>query len=64
MTYFADYMTWLFLHFFSLDVFEAFSYVVDKHDLKGHPGIKLIMDIGKSIAEAACDETFDGLYCI
>lgn len=55
-------MTWLLFHFFSLDVFEAFSYVVDKHDLKDHPGIKSIMMIGGLIAKAACDETFDGLY--
>ena len=58
--YLADYVTWRLLHLFSLDVFEAFSYVVEKHDLKDHPGIKAVMMIGGLIAKAACDETLDG----
>jgi len=49
---------------FSLDVFEAFTYVVEKHDLRDHPGIKAIIMIGGLIADAACDEKLDGLYYI
>lgn len=55
-------LTWLLLHFFSIDVFEAFTYVVDKHGLRDHPGIKAIIMIGGLIADAACDEKLDGLY--
>lgn len=57
-------MTWLLSHFFSLDVFEAFSHLVELHDLQDHPGIKAIMLIGGLIADAACDEKLDGLYYI
>lgn len=64
MTLFGYYMTLLFSHFFSLDVFEAFTYVVEKHDLRDHPGIKAIIMIGGLIADAACDEKLDGLYYI
>jgi len=38
--------------------------VVEKHDLRDHPGIKAIIMIGGLIADAACDEKLDGLYYI
>lgn len=49
-------------HLFSLDAFEAFSYMTALHGLQDHPGIKAIMVIGGLVAEAACDEKLDGLY--
>lgn len=52
----------VFCHLFLLDAFEAFSYVVEWHELQDHPGIKAIMVIGELVAEAACDEKLDGLY--
>ena len=64
MISFGYYMTWLLLPFLSLDVFEAFTYVVDKHNLRDHPGIKAIIMVGGMIADAACDEKLDGLYYI
>jgi len=52
----------LFFHLFSLDAFEAFSYMTALHGLQDHPGIKAIMVIGSLVAEATCDEKLDGLY--
>ena len=51
-----------FFRLLSLDIFEAFTYLVQAHELHDHPGIKLIMKIGEMIVDAACDEKLDGAY--